>query len=362
MPLIPPTVNSDLNPNTAPTCVYELKNTIAYYKSYNSPVFACFLDASKAFDRVNYWKLFSKLIKRGVSLIIVRLLSFWYSSQQFCVKWGNSTSAFFFTGNGVRQGGILSPRLFTFYLDDLSLHLKSVNIGCFIDDVCVNHFFYADDMCILAPSPSGLKLLLDICASYGTSHDIIFHPVKSQCMVFRPPRYKLNIPSIYMNDAPLIYTESIKYLGVFLSDKLSDDLDMQRQLRSLYAGANTILSKFARCSVNIKCLLIDSYCFSFYCPYLWCSFNVVALNRLRVAYNNVYRRILGYSRRDSASAMFASHNIANFDCKIRKLIYGFKTRVHLSDNMIIRAVNMNYNLGYIFMHRFWQQKLYTSSQ
>ena len=60
------------------TCVCtHLKNTAQYYRQHNSPVFGCFLDASKAFDRVNYWCLFSKLIKRGVPLLIVRILVYW---------------------------------------------------------------------------------------------------------------------------------------------------------------------------------------------------------------------------------------------------------------------------------------------
>ena len=55
-------------------CVYSLKNTLQYYRQHNSSVFGGFLDASKAFDRVNYWCLFSKRIKRGVPLLIVRIL------------------------------------------------------------------------------------------------------------------------------------------------------------------------------------------------------------------------------------------------------------------------------------------------
>ena len=76
--------------------------------------------ASNAFDRVNHWKLFNKLIIRKVPLLIVRMLIFWYSNQEMCIKWGQSTSCFFTVSNGVRQGGILSPRLFAVYVDDLS--------------------------------------------------------------------------------------------------------------------------------------------------------------------------------------------------------------------------------------------------
>ena len=39
-----------------------------------SPVYLCFLDASKAFDRVPHSILFSKLVERKVPHIVIRLL------------------------------------------------------------------------------------------------------------------------------------------------------------------------------------------------------------------------------------------------------------------------------------------------
>ena len=59
-------------------CIYALKNVISYYNWFGSPVYTCFLDASKAFDRVEHWSLFKKLIDRNVPLVVVRLLVHWY--------------------------------------------------------------------------------------------------------------------------------------------------------------------------------------------------------------------------------------------------------------------------------------------
>ena len=58
---------------------------------------------------------------------------------------------FFIISNGVRQGGKLSPQLFSVYIDDLSSLLISFGNGCFLDKVCFNHVFYADDQCLMAP-------------------------------------------------------------------------------------------------------------------------------------------------------------------------------------------------------------------
>ena len=93
-------------------CIFTVKNVIKYYTKQNSTVFTCFLDAAKAFDRVSHWTLFSKMIKRNVPLVIVRIFAYWYQTQTMCVKWGKVNSAYFNVSNGVRQGGILSPKLF----------------------------------------------------------------------------------------------------------------------------------------------------------------------------------------------------------------------------------------------------------
>ena len=55
-------------------CSMLLKETIAYYNSHQSSVFCSFLDATKAFDRLQYCKLFKLLIKRNLPAHVVRLL------------------------------------------------------------------------------------------------------------------------------------------------------------------------------------------------------------------------------------------------------------------------------------------------
>ena len=68
----------------------------------NTPVYTCLLDASKAFDRVNHWTLFAKLINTQVPILIVRVLLFWYQMQKVCIKWSESCSQCFTICNGVR--------------------------------------------------------------------------------------------------------------------------------------------------------------------------------------------------------------------------------------------------------------------
>ena len=119
-----------------------------------------------------------------------------------CVRWGNSTSPDFLVGNGVRQGGIISPILFKIYIyiDDLSMHLNSSGIGGYLGMAFINHLCYADGLCVISLSSSGMQQLLHNCNEYAAEHQLINH-----------------------------------------------------QMRKMYAHANLLLRKLSKCSVNVKC-------------------------------------------------------------------------------------------------------------
>ena len=63
-------------------CTFVLNETAAYYVKNGSPVYTLFLDASKAFDRLNFVKLFEKHITKGMCPITVRFLLNMYLSQK----------------------------------------------------------------------------------------------------------------------------------------------------------------------------------------------------------------------------------------------------------------------------------------
>ena len=145
----------------------------------------CFLDASKAFDRVKHSVLFDKLVQRGVPGYIVRILCYWYAHQTMCVRWGSSISSSFRLSNGVRQGGILSPHLFNVYVDDLSQTLNRCRTGCLSGNITINHLMYADDLVLLSPSATGLRELLCACVEFSISHDVVYNSKKSSVLICR---------------------------------------------------------------------------------------------------------------------------------------------------------------------------------
>ena len=100
-------------------CSGMLKNVVSRSINRGSKVFACFLDASKAFDRLNHAILFQLMIDRKLPTAVVRFLLRWYSIQELTVRWNASFSSPINVSNGLRQCGVISPILFTIYIDEL---------------------------------------------------------------------------------------------------------------------------------------------------------------------------------------------------------------------------------------------------
>ena len=163
----------------------------------------------------------------------------------------------------------MSPKLFSVYVDDLSNKLVESKVGCSIDNLCMNHVMYADDICFMAPSPAALQELINICYDFSVRNDLSFNSSKSYCMVFKPKSYKLSCPLLYMDSQVLKYADNVKYLGFTFSSDQKDDNDILRQLRMLYTKSNRLLRLFHHCSVDVKLALFRSYCTCFYCPFLW---------------------------------------------------------------------------------------------
>ena len=212
-------------------CIFLLKQIISSYLQQDSPIFSVVLDASKAFDRVSHELLFKKLLLRDVPPCFIRLLRYWYRQQQMQVRWGSQLSQSFGVSNGVRQGGIFSPYLFAFYIDQLSKDLNRVPAGCYIGNTLVNHIIYANDICCFSPSVARLQDLLAVCDSFSYKNGIVFNSNKSQCMQFFPKSFHLtNVSVVRFCNETLNFSKKVNYLGAYLTNALTDDDDINRQV------------------------------------------------------------------------------------------------------------------------------------
>ena len=242
------------------------------------------------------------------------------------IRWGNSCSNKFYVTNGVKQGGILSPALFNVYMNNLSLTLNQSGIGGFLGDSLVNHICYADDLCLITLSSSGMQHLLDLCSVYATNHQLSYNATKSFSLCFKPNRIKIKPPDFASGEKVSPSVDQCKYLGIIISVK-NCDADLKRQMRKYYANANMLLRKFSYCSPDVKCCMFKSYCSTMYCSSMWFDSTVTAMKKLKIAYNNGLRRILNLPKYNSASEMFVNRHIPSFYELLRKFVYSFKSRI-----------------------------------
>ena len=119
-----------------------LKDSARYYMGPNTAMYVCFLDCSRAFDCIDHWKLFKILVDRKCPTYVIKLLAITYK---------------FPVCNGVKQGGILSPKLFNIYVDVSNEQLNNVMMGCYLN--VINYMYYAYDLVLLSPSAHGMEKL-----------------------------------------------------------------------------------------------------------------------------------------------------------------------------------------------------------
>jgi len=201
----------------------------------------------KAFNNVDYLLLFCNLIDndpRSKRLVATRLLAFWYSNQQMFIRWQNTSSESFKIYNGVRQGGLLSPYLFRFYIHNLIDRVTKLNIGCNYFGINFNLLAYDDDMVLLAPSWFGLQSLLNVLESSANEIFMSFNTKKTVCMVFiHSKRHKVicvnYLPCVQLAGSLICWEFQIP-IGHVIDNCPNDDSEIMREVENLFMMSSTM--------------------------------------------------------------------------------------------------------------------------
>ena len=140
-----------------------------------------------------------------------------YTQQKLRVRW--DSSVLFLPKNGVKQGGVLSPRLCAVYMDALVFQLQEAGYGCHIGDNYIGALVYADDVILPGPTITSLRLMLNTVNNFGKEFDVKFNPNKSKNIVFG--NSKSIHMSIKLNDTHLSRVASVNYHGVIIGKNCS---------------------------------------------------------------------------------------------------------------------------------------------
>ena len=140
------------------------QHPLDHWKSKRVPenIYFCFIDYAKAFDCVDYNKLWKILKEMGIPDHLTFLLRNLYAGQEATVRTGHRTTDWFQIGKGVRQVCILSPCLFNLYAEYIMRYtgLEEAQAGIKTVGRNINNLRHADDTTLMAESEEELKSLL----------------------------------------------------------------------------------------------------------------------------------------------------------------------------------------------------------
>ena len=223
--------------------------------------------------------------------------------------------------------------------DDLINILKSMQVGCYVKNIFAAAFFYADDMAVLAPSLKGLQRLLDACASYCAEWDIKLNAKKTKNIFFGKkisPTHRLKL-----NGSEIPWEEKCVYLGVTLKSGASFGCCMKDTLGKYYRSFNSIVRVEGRSDDMVMLRLLESHSL----PILTYAIEIVHVanrddrRQLRVAYNAIYRKLFGYSYRESVTALQHALDRPTWEEMIESRKNNFMQRLtRCQSHALIRAI------------------------
>ena len=285
--------------HSASHAIYILRECVNYYTSHGSNVLVSFLDCSKAFDTVSHSGIFLKLMERNVPLCFLNLIIYWYLNMKVRVLWRGTFSSYFDVLTGTKQGGVLSPKIFTIYMDELIQRLRARGIGCHILDLFLACLLYADDMCLIAPTRSAMQQMLDICVEFCDEFCLAFNTKKSKVMIFGEMKGK-SITPLTLYNQPLEFLSQWRYLGATIVEGTTLTFSCKQELSNFYRSLNCLLSAIRKPNELVLMNLLYSNCVSGLTHAA--EVKVISnaeLSNCNVALNNGIRRIFSYNRWES---------------------------------------------------------------
>lgn len=334
-------------------CTFAVQEVVAYYHSNNTPVLCTLLDASKAFDKLEYCKLFSKLLKRNICPLVLRLLMCMYTNQQLQVRWNTVTSTPFGVSNGVKQGGVISPVLFCIYVDDLLEKLKCSGSGCHIGSYFAGAFAYADDIILLCPSVSGTKHLLSICEEYAGEHKIVFNATKSRILVSQ--KCSLSDVQIKLGGELLKVYKEADHLGHHFITGIDGLFDIDYVIKAFNRSVNGLLADYGFLNTAVLYKLFVQHCTSFYGIVL-CNINSKAFGKFCVAWRRAIRRVNKIPPLSHNKYVCFLNSSTDVTGSVIFRVCRFLTKCMVSDNTMLSfltkicCVNTTSNMGRNIVH------------
>ena len=222
------------------------------------------------------------------------------------------------------------------------MKISDSKYGCRLGILKSNIIAYADDIVLLAPSPTSLQILINIAYAEAQKLEMKFNIEKSKCLVFNCPRNK---PSenihFCVGNKPLERVLSFKYLGFILNSNLCNSEDVNRVKNKFYQEFNSILRKFSFSYVRVKLHLFRQFCLQFYGAELWFGNKgaVTSLKQFGIGYHKAIKKVLGLSYNESSHYACQEAELYTFENLVNKIKIMYVLRLMLSPCDFLGKIN-----------------------
>ncbi|KAL7723877.1 hypothetical protein ACLKA6_004303 [Drosophila palustris] len=252
--------------------IFVLTSIANDYLHKKKKLYLFFVDFKAAFDTVDRRSLFLKLSNLGISFKMLKILSSMYERNTVAVWDGNELSPWFDSNLGVKQGCLLSPILFSLYVDDIVSTLQG---GVELGTSRIKVLMYADDMVLLADSADALQTMINALHVYCVTWSLQINCAKSKVMIIKDGRGRSAREDNWcLNGVQLEVVKQYKYLGIILTSNMSFKMHAEQKLKDSKAALNStwkhILGKqHVNHSLKYKVFLATARAIMCYAAQVW---------------------------------------------------------------------------------------------
>lgn len=235
--------------------IFTLNAMIEKHLLRNTKLYVAFIDFKKAYDTVNRSVLWSVLLRAGIQGKMFKMIQGMYSSVKACVLCGssNGTSSFFDCLQGLKQGCIISPILFSLLINELAneLILNGKHGICLSSgDAELFLLLFADDLTLLSSTVVGLQHQLNILQKETDRLHLTVNLEKSKIIVFRKGGFLRATEKWFLGGRKLEIVNSYKYLGLTFSTRHSFTVAMDEAKLRGKKVTNDILCTLKKIGCN----------------------------------------------------------------------------------------------------------------
>ena len=200
--------------------IFVLRSAVELRKKQGLKTVIAFLVVKKAYDTVwreGLWKMRGY----GIAEKLVKWCKLFYKRVEAAVVMGHGMTQWFEVEEGLWQGSVLSPLLYSIFMMDLvnELEDKINDDGVRVEEAYCRMLMFVDDMAMVAESEEGMDRMLDKADAYSRKCRFKFNEKKSKVMVIAG-RHRRVKRKWWLGNKEMEETEEFKYLGVWIDAKL----------------------------------------------------------------------------------------------------------------------------------------------